>query len=64
MTRVFALTLLVALAACDRTPAAGSADDKSAQGDSVRRAVGTVDAATAEADTSAAPAAEAAPAKP
>jgi hypothetical protein len=50
MTRILALTLMLALAACHRAPAAGSADDKSAQGASVRRAVATVDAATTEAN--------------
>lgn len=53
MTRLLAVALLLALAACDRKPVAGSVDDKSAQGDSVRRAANTVDAANDEAKAAA-----------
>jgi hypothetical protein len=55
MTRTLMLGLVLTLGACNRAPVAGSPDDKSAQGESMRRAVATVDAAATEASTPAPP---------
>lgn len=50
MPRMILIATLLLIGACNNAPVAGSSDDKSAQGASIRKAVADVDAAKAEAD--------------
>lgn len=51
MHRMIFIATLLLVGACNKQPVAGSTDDQSAQGISIRKAVADVDAAKAEAGT-------------